>query len=262
MTQAEFGTPIEKKEFEKKEIRKTVFLDLSSTAQIRILSNSYYTEDTHYINKSTIKCLGDNCPVCANNKIIIMQNPETFRDDPRYTPKRVVYMVNVLDKTLVRTCPNCQAEIRQGQSCKKCNSIVTGDPKPSNTVKVLSRGVTLFEHLGSINNAVLDSQGERVGLTRFDITLAVNGSGKDKTITPIPSQVDDGISTDGLELFDLTKVVVTLTAEEILDLQRGVSLRDIFSARRAEKGSSVNADFVSEDTLKEVQSEVDKLFGV
>lgn len=260
----DFGIIEEKKEYGKRDLKKTKFLDLTTTAVVRILQDTYYSEETHYINKRTIRCLGDECPVCQNNKVIIMQNPETFRDDPRYNSKRKVFMVNVFDKSLVKECPSCKEENKANptsMNCKKCSNILTSEAKPSNTVKVLSKGVTLFDHLKSINLAILDDKGEKVGLSNYDITLAVAGSGKDKTITPIPGQITAKPDFKEDDLFDLSKVVIELNPTEILDLQRGVSMSDIFAARKASKAEFVTKDFVTADSIQDVQSEVDKLFG-
>lgn len=264
MAVEQFGTVHEKKEF-KSTIRKTEFLDLSSTAAVRILSNEYYSESTHYINRSTVKCLGDDCPICKTNKAIIMQDADGYRDDPRYSPKRTVYMVNVMDKSMAKVCTNCGTENRssgQAMPCKKCSTILTSESQPLNKVKVLSRGVTLFDHLGAISNAVLDAQGEKIGMDRFDITLVVAGSGKDKTITPIPGQISDKIEYNQDDLFDLTKVVIELKPDEMLDLQRGVSLRDIFAARKAKTVNDDLPDFMKDDEdLSSANDAVNKLFN-
>lgn len=264
-TTYEFGTTPETKQ--PRQTKKTEFVNLNSTAVVRVLSNSYHTVETHYINKATVACLGEDCPVCATNKTIILQNPETFREDPRYFPKRKVCMVNVLDKTPVKTCPNCSAESgAQAQVCAKCNAILSAvQAAPSNKVKVLSRGVTLFEHLGAISNAILDGSGEKLGLTAYDITLMVAGTGKEKTITPIPGTPSaEPLLESGKDLdsYDLDKVVISLTPPEMLDLQRGVSLRDLFAARRSSDSldSFTKSVMVDGGSYEETKQSVDKLF--
>jgi hypothetical protein len=262
MTQEEFGTSKqEQKPFTQK---KTLFLNLNTNATIRILSKGYTVVDTHYINKATVKCLGDECPICATNKSIIMQNPDGFRDDPRYIPKRKVYMVNVFDKTLVKVCPSCGAENpATASNCSKCSAIIAGvTPEPSNKVKVLSRGVTLFDHLGAVNNAILDSAGEKIGITNYDIMLMVSGSGKDKTITPIPGAPSPAPEYSEADLVDLNKVTIELTAVELLDLQRGVSLRDIFAARKAGNAAAeFEKTIINDDKILQAQLTADELFG-
>jgi hypothetical protein len=128
-------------------------------------------------------------------------------------------------------------------------------------VKVLSRGVTLFDQFDAINNAVLDESGERVGLTGYDITLVISGVGKEKTITPITGQTTPAPVVDEALLYDLDNVTIKLTATELVDLMRGVSLKDIFSARRAtEKAAAINDNILPKELLDSVQSDVDALF--
>ena len=259
-----FGTPREKTVFDSN-VRKTAFLNLNATSTIRILTNGYLPVQTHYINKATVVCLGDDCPVCASNKMLIMQYPETFRKEPKYSSRRTVNLVNVLDKTVVKAC-ECGLEYPLGPSTQgsfacKCGKIVASEAKPSMKVKVLSRGVTLFDQLDAINNAVLDESGERVGLTGYDITLVISGSGKEKTITPITGQTKPEPAVDESLLFDLDNVTIKLTAPEMVDLMRGVSLKDIFSARRAvDKSASIGDNVISQELMDSVQSDVDALF--
>lgn len=260
----EFGTPREKHEF-KSDFKKTEFVNLNATATIRILTG-YLDVQTHYINRATVQCLGDDCPICANNKALIMQFPDTFKDEPKYSPRRTVCLVNVLDKTLVRTCPKCQTDVPtlKGQppvACK-CGEILAGEPKPSNKVKVLSRGVTLFDQLDAINNAIMDEAGERVGLTGYDITLVVSGAGKQKTITPITGQISPMPEFNADDLYNLEDITLKFSVTELMDLQRGVSLKDIFAARRAtEKLDTLPELVVSKELMDTVQSDVDALFG-
>jgi hypothetical protein len=195
--------------------------------------------------------------------MIIMQYPETFRDEAKYSPRRTVNLVNVLDKTMVKTC-ECGIEIIATQSTPgavtcKCGKIITGEAHPSMKVKVLSRGVTLFDQLDAINNAILDSSGERIGLTGYDITFVISGTGKNKIITPIAGQATPAPVVDEADLYDLDAVTIKLTATELVDLMRGVSLKDIFSARRATSKSASITDLPKE-LLDSVQSDVDALF--
>ena len=241
--------------------KRTKFVDLTSTATIRILTKERLTVNTHYIpiNKSTVKCLGDECPICANNKNLIVQFPDSFRDEPHYSPRREVKLVNVLDRTPVRTCTNDGTEERTSLVCTKCNAVL-GEPKPSNTVKVLSRGITLFDSLDAINNAIMDDKGEPVGITNYDVTLVVSGTGKNRTTTPIAGQISPlpiDIAED--QFFDLEKITIELTPTEMLDLQRGVSMKDIFAARKA-SAKTEDDPFVSQDVLDSARSDVESLF--
>jgi hypothetical protein len=263
MPLTQFGTPREKQVF-LSEYRKTLFVDMNSTSTVRILTDGYLTIQTHFINRATVQCLGENCPICASNKMLQVQYPDTFRDEPKYAPRRTVNLVNVLDKTPVMICPKCGAEIRTqtpGPRTCVCGEIVTSAPVPSNKVKVLSRGVTLFDQLDAINNAILDTKGERIGLTGYDLTFVVSGTGKNKTITPIAGSNTEKPVVNDKDLFDLEAVTIKLSATELVDLQRGVSLKDIFSARRAsEKSASIGESLISKEVIDSVNQDIESLF--
>jgi hypothetical protein len=174
--------------------------------------------------------------------------------------------VNVLDKTFVRVCAKCQAEVptakNQPPVACKCGEILSGEPAPSNKVKVLSRGVALFDQLDAINNAIMDAQGERVGLTGYDLTFVISGTGKMKTITPIAGQITEKPVVDTKDLYNLEEVTMTLSPSEMVDLQRGVSLKDIFTARKAtEKSAAIANSVLPAELMQSVALDVEKLFG-
>jgi hypothetical protein len=259
-----FGTPREKKVYEST-FKKTLFLDMNNTSTVRILTKDKFELDTHYINRATVQCLGEECPICANNKALIMQFPETFRDEAKYSSRRTICMANVLDKTMVRVCPKCQTEYHAAPSSPpttcRCGEILAGAPAPSMKVKVLSRGTVLFDQLDAINNAILDTTGEKVGLTSYDITFVISGTGKGKITTPIAGQITAPLAVDEKELYDLENVTLRLTPSEMVDLQRGVSLKDIFAARKAaEKSESIMDNLLPKELMDSVQTDVDALF--
>jgi hypothetical protein len=125
-------------------------------------------------------------------------------------------------------------------------------------VKVLSKGPQVFDVLFALNDAVLNDQYEKVGITNFDITLITTGSGKDTKVTPIPHPEKNEPTPEGLELNDLSKVVIKLDPSEMMDLQHGASLRDIFAARKA--SAPVDTTVVSDETTESVQADIKKLF--
>ncbi len=262
----EFGHTTERKQFTS-DFKKTQFLDLNSTAVIRVLSKDRFVTATHWLNRVQVLCLEDGCPICTNNKLLRMQYPDTYKEETRYSPKRTVKLINVLDKTLTKVCPNCLTENRvtgTATACKKCNQILTNEAAPLRKVKVLSRGVELFDQLDSIHNAVLDSSGEKIGITKYDITLVVSNRGKNKVITPIGGQVGEEEVVNPDELYDLSISTLKLEPAEMVDFQRGVSLRDIFAARKASKETNLagEVEVLSHETSQQIQDEVDKLFGV
>lgn len=88
----------------------------------------------------------------------------------------------------------------------------------------------------------------------------VTQSGSRKNIAPMPdTNATDKIEVPEDALYDLESLVIKLEPDEIIELQRGVSLRDIFAARRGEELSdevkAVNAEY-----SELVQKEVEDLF--
>ncbi len=252
-------------ENKKTELKKIEFLDLSSASVVRILDSHPYRVESHFfMPKTSVECLGDECPVCDVNKKIYAGNPEGFRDDPNYHARSVRYFVNVLDRTMSRTCAKCSAEIKNLSvpSCPKCNEMIMSTPiKPLNRVKILGKGVQLFEQLNAIEASVLNQEGAPLGLTAYDITLVPSGSGKKLTITPIPDKsANDVVSVE--EKFELTKAIMKLTREEMIDLQKGVSVKDIFTARKATKTDLPTLTTPDgKDFSAEARATVDALFA-
>jgi hypothetical protein len=137
--------------------------------------------------------------------------------------------------------------------------LVTTVEQPLNKVKILAKGKDLFSKLNVLEMSVLDANREPLGLKNFDITLFVSGTGRDTVITPVPqAMVTDVIPEQ--ELFDTGKVNFKLTEAEILDLMKGVQLRDILTARRSSASDTVIKEEVV-DTSKAVQEQINSLFN-
>lgn len=242
--------------------KKTEFMQLGQGAHtIRILQSQVKTKPTHFFNhsKSSVLCLGDECPICANNKKLIMQFPENFRDQPGYNKVNYRFFINVLDKTPAKVCTKCGKEYKDLRNTICTCGEVLPQANQLNKVKVLSKGLTLRDDLGSIDKAILNSDGTPVGLMNFDMVLMVSGTGRDTKITPVPRTEANQSIPEGLELFDLEKCVISLNPAEMLDLQRGIGLKDIFAARKAKEESFEPA--VSQETIEEVNAAVDALFN-
>lgn len=243
--------------------KRTEFMVVSNGAHtIRVLNEQAKTYPTHSFNngKATILCLEDNCPICANNKKLIMQFPDNFRDQPGYCKVTYKFFVNVFDKTPTKVC-KCGKEWKNLQQTVCSCGEVLPEAHPLNKVKVLSKGITLRDDLGSVEKAILDESGTPIGLTKYDVVLMVTGAGtRDAKATPVPrTEANQPVDLGEQELFDLNKVVITLEPSEMLDVQRGISLKDIFSARRG-KEESVEP-IVPQETLDQVNDAVNKLFN-
>lgn len=252
----------------RQDFKKQEFITLGQGQHlIRVLDEDYLEVQTHFVNKSSIKCLGADCPICKNNRIIIQENPETFKDVKGYLPRASRFFINVLDRTNVKICPKCGEEIKAVglPACPECNqSIISTPVTPLNKIKILAKGKTLFEQLVQLENAILDDSGSRIGLTNFDIQLMVMGSGKTTTTTPIytgkPGTPPEYKAEDK---FDLEKAVITLTPEEITDFLRGIGLKDIYTARRLgkdQKDATPNTQLPA--SLEDAANAAMNLFGI
>lgn len=247
-----------------KDFKRTEFMQLQAGGhRIRVLEPKAKSVYTHYINKATVLCLGDECPLCANNRKIYMQFPDTFREQSGYNKGVKRFFVNVFDKTLAKVCTVCKKEYKNTSTIICTCGKALPDAQPLNKVKVLAKGVSLFEQLVAIDNAILDDSGEKIGLTNYDINIVVSGSGRDISYTPIPDtskrELIEAKYAD--ELFDLEKATIKLTPEEMLDLARGVTLKDIFAARKAQEIEVQVSEQVSDETLTNVNQQVANLFS-
>lgn len=224
---------------------------------------------THFIRGSnvTVKCLGDDCPICVNNKKIISERPDDFRSATNYFPKSPRHYINVLDRTPVKVCPKCQEENKQDLAkkfsavCHSCETFITDvEPISSNKVKVLNLSNTSAELVNSFNTSILDESGNPLGVHNFDVLFMVTKAGNKKTVTPIPvGENRDKVEVPEDALYDLSKVVITLTSDEVVNVLKGISLRDIFLARRGEQEEKLVGD--AKVLNEEVQLKIKQLFG-
>ena len=237
----------------KSNVRKNEFIYLGQgTHAIRILQPKALAVYTHYLNRSSVKCLGDECPICKNNRLIYDEYPESYRDAPGYSARRKVFYVNVLDKTPAKVCPKCGFEDKniKHTECTECDTALP-EATPLNKVKILNKGVQLFDLLNALNKGVVHPEThEPIGLTHYDVILTVSGAGRDKKTSPIHSLDLNNLAEEDVpeeQLFELEGICPTLEPSEMLDLQRGISMRDIFAARRAKNDASYTEDFFGED---------------
>jgi hypothetical protein len=209
---------------------------------VRFLKDKNLEVNSHFVKgKYTILCLGDDCPVCSNNKKIISQEPKNFRQIPGYSPRTTKYIYNIVDKTMVKVCTSCGVETKKlGSSdfpanCSGCNTFITEvRPINSNKVKLFVFGQALAISLAGVERTVLGSDQLPLGINNFDLVIHVSGTGKDKKTTPVPltgATLPDVVVTDSM-LHDPSKGIIALIAGEVTDLLRGVSLSDIFKARK------------------------------
>jgi hypothetical protein len=229
--------------------------------RVRILGNPYKVW-THFLKgRATIRCLGSDCPICQNNKVLKAQNPDA-RNLPGYNSPSIRHYFNVLDRSMVKVCPSCGTENKMlmGSNdftpmCKKCGTlIVQQSVVPSNKVKVINISDTTAEQLKNIQATTLDDKGEKIGLENFDVIFTSMMAGDRKNIFPQADKTANDKLEDLSEfMYDLEKIVISLEPDEIKNLMSGVSLKDIFIARRGETAV--------EEVSAELKAEIDETLG-
>lgn len=228
---------------------------------------------THYLpGKATIECLGSDCPICQSNKKIQAEHPEDYRDVHGYFASQKRHYINVLDRTEVKICPNCSYEVGKDitnkfpSSCIKCGTIIVSVPEGvSNKIKVANISETTAAQLEAHNLSILGEDGTPLGIENYDIQFMVTqtggGPGKKpkKSITPVPApDANDKIELSKDDYFNLCNVVISLEPDEIMTLMSGVSLKDIFAARKASATPEVVVD---EKLVSETKEKVQELFN-
>ena len=220
--------------------RKKEFLKLTAgNHSIRLLpgDEGFYITYTHWIHKANIECLGEECPICLNNKRIVAETGDRYKDVKGYSRRRQVFYVNALDRTLAKTCPSCGQVHKPimgtfSSVCTSCNAVLANEePVPLNKVVILNRGTELYEQLKTINNSVLNDVGEKVGIDNFDVMIMVPAKTKRPSVSAMPHKNDKVEVTE--ELYKLSEAPIHLEVGEIKSFLNGASLKDIFAARRA-----------------------------
>lgn len=258
----EFGSNLdERKERSQSKFRKTEFLKLDEGEHtVRILDSTEIKHYTHYIGFAYVKCLGDNCPICLNNKKILFEHPEDYRDVKGWNPRRDRYYINVLDKTAGKICPKCETEASANSDlCPACGTVL-GVAGQLNKIKVLTGSRGLFEDLKVLYKTVRNEQDEIVDIRHYDWILVTRGKKFEKTTSLRPNYLPHkaGLPEFNAEnLFDLNTTVIQLNPEEMLDVFNGTSLKDIFAMRRTAKQSAL----VDEKANAEVSEEIRNLVG-
>ncbi len=243
--------------------KKTEFIELSPGNHIiRILTVPALMVDTHFVRMTTIKCLGDECPVCQNNLKLRTEHPGEKNPTviPGYSSRRQLAYVNVLDRTPGKICPNCSAQVKRvgnafPASCPKCGAIVSAvKAEPINKVKVLSKGKQFFDQVEFHQASILDEETQTpIGVQNYDLNVLVMGPKTPPAISALASN-NDVVEVNPEDLFDLEKAIITLDENEVRDLLRGVNVTDIFRARREAKALPVVDN-------EETRNEISDLFA-
>jgi hypothetical protein len=236
--------------------KKTEFVNFSQGEHfIRIISETPVMFNTHFTHMITFKCLGDDCPVCQNNLKLRMENPKAQTNQiVGFIPRRQLAYVNVLDRTTVKVCPNCGNEVKKYNgvfppSCAKCNAVITTvQSAPLNKVKVMSKGKEFFDQVNFYANTIVDENTETpLGINNFDLSVLITAP-KAKPVVGARPDRNDPITVNEDDLYDLNRAIITLNAEEIRDVLRGTSIRDIFASRKEMKTQDASPEVLNQMT--------------
>lgn len=241
---------------------KTRYVDLSfGMRTVRLLAPPVRVF-VHFVkDRGMFKCLGRDCPVCKINKSLQTDYPEDFRKQQGYNASNPRHYINVMDRTFVKVCASCGAENYKDalyqfpNTCSKCGTIISEIlPAPSNKVKVLNLSQTNADKLMNYRLAVRDEHDEPLGLGNFDIDVVIvtAGSKKDISVQPSSSPTSrEKVSFEESDLYDLNKITLELSSEEIVQFLKGVSIKDLFAARKAE--TVTETDKPSEAAVKSIE---------
>lgn len=244
--------------------------------RLRILNKEAHRVFKHYLpqQRISIVCLGaGECPVCIENQKKVDNAPAGTRygQIKGYISRQNRYLVNVLNKTLVKETPTGNIIFAQMDGQFPMQDVSTGEmlvniePKPLHRVEVLERGPTLFSQLNAINSAVFDPEtNEPVGLWNYDIVITATGQGRQMTTNIIPyPQYNEPVEVSADDLYVLKDVPLQLSAAEVYEVLRGVSLQDVFAARKGVNEEAVDTDLekLEGDSAKEASESLNAIFN-
>jgi hypothetical protein len=251
--------------------KKTEYLKLTpGTHTIRIIQQEGKKYYQHWFGGG-VECLGDACPQCKLNRQIVDDiggdQQEAYREASKvegFVARQARGAVNVLDRTPIKVCPNCQTENRPANNvflaaCSSCGQLITDtNPTVTNNIKVFSRAASVFEQINDLDAAVLDKEGEPVGVTNFDINLHVVGN----NTVPVPSDNRDEVTFNEEELYDLESVAINLTHDEMQKRMKGTSFKEIYQGRKSDVYDDADETAVTPDKelVTKIEGEVDDMF--
>lgn len=248
--------------------RKTEYMNLGEGMHVlRILENPAHKHYTHFLGRSYIECLGNECPICENNKKLMFENSKEFRKAKGWNPRSERFYVNVLDKTNSKVCTACGVEEKNVDrlSCMACGTALPV-AAPLNKVKVLAKGKGVFDDLNMLSATVRDVNDQEIDIRAYDWNVIVRGTAKDTVTTVSPRWIPGTESLpelgEGNELFDLSNACVNLSREEMLDVFNGANLKDVFNLRKASKELVAQRATVMPDValMSDITSAVDAIF--
>ncbi len=213
---------------------------------IRILDDNVPHHLCYWFGSGHVKALGADDPQATQNKLIRMENPDNFKKVKGYRSLAVRYFMNVLDRTVVKICPECNREVKSvgGEFPNLCPVCSEGklagiEAAPLNEVRMISGGKTLFEQFVEKQLTTKDEEGNEIGVQNFDINLIVVGVGSKRQTVAMAGEGRDVVSVEPEKLYDTSKMIPEVSVEEMESLVSGVSLRDILAGRRTDVSTTI-----------------------
>lgn len=163
-------------------------------------------------------CLGfDACPICAWNKSQKSKD-ESTKD---VLNARRLYTFNVLDRTQVTVCPDCEVEHYETNNlypseCECGTDLTSVEVVPRNRIQIMQKGKRIVDQFKSF-----EEEEELGDLRGYDIKLDTRGTGTDVMTNCIPKQkskVDmKAIVGDDWEskLYDIKEIVTPMSSESV-----------------------------------------------
>lgn len=252
--------------------RKTHYVRITAGVplRLRILDKKAYHVQKYFIPSQRISILAlDESvdPIWRNNEKLMRENPDAKNPTqiPGFIRRQNRYMVNVLNRTMVKRSPAGNIVYAIGgqfptNDPETGELLVNIDPQPLNRVEVLERGPQLFAQLNSVNQSTVDEAGNPIGIWNYDIIINATGSGRKMmtNITPRPDLNDDVELPEGQEKYALETLGIQLSPDEMIAVVKGVSLRDIFEARRSDDEVALERE--ETQVSEEIEGKLNDLF--
>jgi hypothetical protein len=254
------------KDFSKDFTKTKFFVWTPGEHTIRILDEDVPSHLCYWFGSGHVKALGADDPQATQNKRIRMENPDNFKKVKGYRQLNIRYFMNILDRTVVKICPECGKEVKLigGEFqvvCPHCSEgkLAGVEAAPLNEVRMLQGGRTLFEQFVEKQLTTKDEEGNEVGVQNFDLKLIVVGTGAQRTTVAILGDGRDEVVVPPDQLYDTSKMIPEVTVEEMEKLVAGVSLRDLLAGRRAETTETTGV--VDSEVEGAADDAVDELFS-
>lgn len=233
---------------------------------IRLLDLHLEPVYAYWFNSVLVRSDNPDNPQEILNRRIKLENPENFLSIRGYRPARPKYIFRVFDKTVAKVCPNCgiDTKVESGMPypsiCGRCRegNLTTVEPAPINDIRIVVTSSALVDQLVAADQTVFDENGNKVGIENFDLHLYIAGVGKKRQVVVKPGEIGELTLPFELEPLNVDNYIFLVSDDEMRDLIRGISLRDILVARGSKK--AIEAPTQKPDVDYDIKRKIDELF--